>query len=514
MLIVFLFLALLTSTLAAQEFAVRSSDGSWYTGNSTSSTVEKRSADLATLYWTRDGDPGETRGLRATPDGGVARLAAGGFGSASLASWDAGGGRRFNRNFPMSAPRMAVDGSGEFLIVGGSLRMLRLNSQGEMAFEKSVLVEQVNSLAGIELSADGRLFAAGGTASAGLNVTANAVQKEQRGGTCVAGFRIPFAYSCYSGWVGRFNARTFELEALTYLGGADENFLNALAIDREGKPVVAGIARQRNADREPYPRTEAAVAPSARERTGQVMTITRLSPDLDQVIDSTWLAGSDEATALSLAIDEPGRILIYGRTTSPNFPATTGWTRVCGPRGGLNTTFRGFGLRLSRSFDRVEGSTLFGDALAPELIEFDSRANCIFNGGSYNFSREVAAGQIVTMIGGPFREDDRLTLNGVGTPILYRSETQINFVIPREAGAGNDMALELNGQLASRLDIRAAKPVWIWNILDDGTLSYRGNFQIHTGLAALISKRRASWPLSSSAMSFPAPASRGITKFI
>ena len=224
------------------------------------------------------------------------------------------------------------------------------------------------------------------------------------------------------------------------------------------------------------------------------MTITRLSPDLDQVIDSTWLAGSDEATPLSLAIDEPGRILIYGKTTSPNFPATTGWTRVCGPRGGLNTTFRGFGLRLSRSFDRVEGSTLFGDALAPELIEFDSRANCIFNGGSYNFSREVAAGQIVTMIGGPFREDDRLTLNGVGTPILYRSETQINFVIPREAGTGNDMALELNGQLARRLDIRAAKPVWIWNILDDGTLSYRGNFQINA--------RRADGTLNSDANGF------------
>ena len=136
-------------------------------------------------------------------------------------------------------------------------------------------------------------------------------------------------------------------------------------------------------------------------------------------------------------------------------------------------------MRLSAAFDRVEGTTQYGEALAPELIDFDTRANCIFNGGSYGFSREVATGQIVTMIGGPFREEDQLTLNGVSAPVLYRSETQINFVIPRVAGTGNDLALELSGQLARRLDVREAKPAWIWNVLDDGTLSNRGNFQIN-----------------------------------
>lgn len=474
-----MFLALLTGRLAAQEFAVRSTDGSWYTANSMRSRVEKRSADLATLFWKRDGEPGETRALRATPDGGVARLSSGVFRSTTISSLTAGGEVVFNLHFIMNSPRMVVDGGGDFLIVGDSLRMLRINRRGELVSHQSTLVEQVNSLAGIELSAGGQLFVAGGTASAGLNVTPNAAQKEQRGGTCFTMFRVPSPYSCSSGWVGRFDAKTFSLEALSYLGVADENFLNALAIDSEGNPVIAGTAKQRNPDREPYPRTETAVAPSTKERTGQVMTITRLNQDLDQVIDSTWLAGSGEATAISLAIDEPGRILIHGRTTSPHFPATTGWTRVCGPRQGANATFRSFGLRLSRSFDRVEGSTQFGDARAPGLIDFETRANCVFNGGSYDFNREVATGQIVTMIGGPFREEDTLTLNGAKTPILYRSVTQINFVLPREAGTGDGMVLELSGQPARRLDVRATKPVWIWNILEDGTLSTRDNFQIN-----------------------------------
>jgi hypothetical protein len=33
--------------------------------------------------------------------------------------------------------------------------------------------------------------------------------------------------------------------------------------------------------------------------------------------------------------------------------------------------------------------------------------------------------------------------------------------------------------LARRLDVKPVKPVWIWNILDDGTLQNRGNFQIN-----------------------------------
>jgi len=36
------------------------------------------------------------------------------------------------------------------------------------------------------------------------------------------------------------------------------------------------------------------------------MTVSRLSPDLDRVIDSTWLTGSDGAAALSVATDEWG----------------------------------------------------------------------------------------------------------------------------------------------------------------------------------------------------------------
>lgn len=473
-------LALLAEALTAQQFAAKSADGSWYIADSLSATVEKRSADRATVYWRQEGEPGITRALRATPDGGVARLTLGSFQSTTITAWDGAGQLKFTRHFIMNEPRMAVDSNGDFLIVGDSLRMLRLDKRGELVAQSVAPVDQVTSLGGVELTADGRLFVAGGTISTGLKVTANAAQKDHRSGWCLIPFRQPLPFPCNAGWVGRFDAKTFEIQALTYMSGVDENALNGLALDRDGRPVVTGVAKQRKLDVEPYPRTEAAVVPATGEKAGQVMTISRLSADLDTLIDSTWLAGSDEAIGVSLAFDDEGRPLIYGTTTSPNFPATPAWTRVCGPRRGLNAQFWSFGLRLSPAFDRVEGTIQFGEPVAPQFIDFDTRANCVFNGGSYDFSRELATGQLVTMIGGPFREEDIVTLNGHDAPVLYRSETQINFVLPREAGTGNEMVLQLSGEAARRLDVKATRPVWIWNILDDGTLQNRGNFQINS----------------------------------
>ncbi len=466
-------------SLSAQQLAVRSADGSWYSANPLSATVEKRSPDFVTVLWQREGTPGVTRALRATPDGGVARLNLATFGDATIEAWESNGTGRFSRRFQMNYPSLAVSPTGDFIVAGDSLKLMRFNPLGEIVAERIVFVDRVNAIGSIELSADGRLFVVGGTSSTALNVTPNALQKEQRGGTCVAVGRIPSAYPCYSGWVARFHAGTFDLEALTYLGGADENYLYALALDRQGNVLVAGAARQRQVDREPYPRTSGAVSAASRPSTGLVMTVSRLSPDLDRILESTWLAGSDEASAQAVDTDESGRIIILGATTSPNFPATAGWTRVCGPRRVRSVNSWSFGLRLSPAFDRVDGSTQFGDAVAPNRIDFETRANCVFNGGSYDFGRELASGQIVTMIGGPFFEEDTVTLNGVPAPVLYRDEHQINFVIPREAGTGNLLPLELSGRLARTFDVIPARPTWIWHIFEEGALRSRGNFQIN-----------------------------------
>ena len=478
----------LSGVVAGQDFAVRGSDGSWYTASSKTSTVEKRSADLATLYWAREAALGEIRSLRATPDGGVAMLTAGAFRSVSLGTWDGAGESRLQLSFLMNSPRMAVDGEGDILIAGDSLRLLRLNRRGVLVKESATGAVPVSSLGGMELGPNGRLYLAGSTNGL-MSASPGAYQTEARAGLCQAGGKIPAYRRCESGWVGSFDANSFEQLALSYLGGADENWLTGLAIDRSGNPLVVGRAEPRLFDREPFPRTETAAAPFPRTLRGEVMTISRMSPELDRLIDSTWLVGSLSARAVGVELDESDRVIVTGSTVSPDFPGTRDWTTVCGP---LGTSRFGFGLRLDRSLSQVEGVVLLGEVLAPRLIDFGTRAICVLNSGSFSSSREIATGQLVTLIGGPFRESDTLEVRGVQAPVLYRSESQINFVVPRGAGTGSDLALTLSGRIVRRMDISGTRPTWIYNLLEiapsagflrssinarrpDGTLNERAN---------------------------------------
>ena len=152
----------------------------------------------------------------------------------------------------------------------------------------------------------------------------------------------------------------------------DENFLTGLAIDRSGSPVLAGTAKRRELSEELYPRTEASVAPLSRGRVSSLMTLSRLSPDLDRLIDSTWLAGSDEARSVEVELDEMNRVIVTGSTNSPDFPATQGWTSVCGPRRSEEWSV---GVRWSPSFSQVERVAHFGEVFAPGVIDFDTRAH-------------------------------------------------------------------------------------------------------------------------------------------
>jgi len=66
----------------------------------------------------------------------------------------------------------------------------------------------------MEMTARGHLFMAGTTISTRLKVTANAAQKEHQSRWRLILFRQPLPFPCNAGWVGRFDVKTFALEAL------------------------------------------------------------------------------------------------------------------------------------------------------------------------------------------------------------------------------------------------------------------------------------------------------------
>ncbi len=475
-------LLVVAAGLAGQELTVRGGDGSIYRAFQYSPrevAVEKRSADDLRSLWVRVEPEHTVRSLKVTPNGGVALATLSNTDDATLFAWDGVGTRYVAKHFKMESPAMTVDAKGDFLIAGRGLELRRWSAIGQELQRTSPLSSGARLVAGIEIGLDGDLFVAGSSDSASLSATPGAYQQASRSGTCIAGFRIPYAYPCFTGWVAQLDAARLELRDLTFLGGTGESQLTGLAVARNGEPMVSGWVTIRQPDSEVYPVTDGVVRPNAAAaRESMAMTVSRLSRRLDRLVASTWFTGSDRSRGDRASVDANGDVVVVGRTTSPNFPDAGGFSLACGARRGLNGLAWTFGLKMAEDLSRVLAVTHAGEAQGPARIEFNTRTPCLFNSASHEHGVEVARGQIMTLIGGPFAADEKVRVGGVIAEELYRSETQINFVVPRSLTAGESAVLEIGAERVRALDVVEARPRWFWKVFDDGAFRSRGSFLI------------------------------------
>ncbi len=467
----------------AQRFAHPAPSGGWYLAEPGSFTVERRSADLATVLWRRSLGGSSLRSLAASRSGEVYVLGQDAANKLVLYALDSSGETRWARQWNWGVRQILVEESGLLILGGEAGRLALLNSTGDILRETKINIGDAGEIAALATAPDGSLYLAGTTQSSELPVSAWAVQKERRGGQCTSGFRVPFPYPCNSGWVARLHPGTWELEALSYLGGTAENSLTGLAFSRSGDVVAVGHTTRGGTLAEPYPVSGGALHPPLETVRRVRMTITRLSAHLNEILDSTWLTGSEQAFGSDVAIDDDDRVIVGGTSSSPDFPAVGAWNRVCGPGRGLNVPFWGVAVRLTPRLDRVENVVQTGTQTALPLLDLDTRATCLMNAASFELGREAAGGQIMTLIGGPFTDADTLTLAGVPAPILYRDENQINFVLPRTQESKPYAQLQLQEKTLRTLDLALTRPRWKLITGRDGQLGTRG--------ASLIDSRRA-----------------------
>lgn len=165
--------------------------------------------------------------------------------------------------------------------------------------------EQMNSVA---IDPSGAVVVAGSTSSTDYPVTPAAFQTANRS---------DFLYNEYDACVTRLSAAGATLLASTYLGGAGGDSAGGVAVDSQGRIVVAG--RTSSAD---FP--AAAGALQATLKGVSDAFIARLGADCAVLSGASLLGGSgmDEATGLALAAD--GSIWITGSTTSADLPTTSG----------------------------------------------------------------------------------------------------------------------------------------------------------------------------------------------
>ena len=233
----------------------------------------------------------------------------------------------------------------------------KLGPDGEIVFSTLLGGSQGDDGYGVGLDAQGRVYVAGSTSSTDFPV---------RGGLFSA-LRGPT-----DGFVARLSPSGTELEASTYLGGSEYEFIHQLAVDPAGFAYIVGTTSSRDFPQANPPAGSpdptlpffssgflAKLSPSlssfvystyfasgwdvAADAAGNTYAIglpnrpvppdacaTKLGPN-GTVLFSTCVGGSNGEGATAIAVDRQGNIILAGSTTSLDFPLKNPIQSQCAP---------------------------------------------------------------------------------------------------------------------------------------------------------------------------------------
>ena len=182
----------------------------------------------------------------------------------------------------------------------------------------------------------GEVYVAGETQSTNFPNTSGGAQASFRG--------VPDAF------VARLNSSLTQILQATYLGGNDWDIAKAIAIHpTTGEVYVAGMTYSTN-----FPNTSGGAQVSFRGVSDAF--VARLNSSLTQILQATYLGGSNRDIAKAIAIHPTtGEVYVAGETQSTNFPNTSG---------GAQASFRGvsdaFVAKLNSSLTQILQATYLG----------------------------------------------------------------------------------------------------------------------------------------------------------
>jgi hypothetical protein len=153
-------------------------------------------------------------------------------------------------------------------------------------------------------------------------------------------------------FVGKVSADGSQLGYMRLIGGAADEEPAAIRVDTMGAAYVAGFTESTD-----YPTINAIQSTyHAGGTNGQDAFLTKLAPDGTSLIYSTFLGGSGDDQAFSLAVDSNGVAYVGGVTASTNFPVTSTAVESTLPNAGGS----GFAMRITSSGSGISWSTFFG----------------------------------------------------------------------------------------------------------------------------------------------------------
>jgi gliding motility-associated-like protein len=200
------------------------------------------------------------------------------------------------------------------------------------------------------------------------------------------------------------------------------------------------------------------------EGTGFDMVIMKLNPNGSQRIFSTYLGGSGNEQPHSLVVDGAGNLIVAGRTTSPNFPTTTGGK--IGAGGGWDITVTKFNAAGSNLIGSVQIGGVDNDGVnikhkttAPtgpsslfQNYGDDARSEVITDGAGNVYLASCTRSADFPTTPGVFQT----VLSGLQDAVLLKFNPSMNLTFSTLLGGGGDDA------------------AYVLNIDNDGTILVGG----------------------------------------
>jgi len=329
---------------------------------------------------------------------------------------------------------IAVDGSGNAYVTGTTLSdsfpqlntiyqnsrhggvdafLTSVNNQGTnlnySTFLGGILSDQGYAVA---LDSANNVYVAGKTASRDFPTTGSSYQKDYAGGDNDI-------------FVAKFLPGKADVAYVTYIGspGSDEGF--GLAVDAAGNAYVTG-----DTDSDRYPITNDAT--QIRRNGNREALLSKLNPQGNALIFSTYLGGTQNDIGYGVAVDPSGNAYVTGITSSTDFPVTQGaFQTQSGGNGNSDAFFVKYqfatvtGPPVLNTGGVVNGASFAAGPVAPGSVISIFGSNLIASAaGAANVPLPTNLGGVSAII------------NGSPAPIFYVGPNQINAQVPYSVGPG------------------------------------------------------------------------------
>ncbi len=205
-------------------------------------------------------------------------------------------GYTFSKNFPIANPFQSQNGN-TIPNTGGDSFVLKLNQQGNALAYSSYLGGMGDDMAtSIAVDLQGNTYVTGFTDSINFPI-ANAIQNKSNGG--------------FDAFVTKINANGNSLSYSTYFGGSDNDFANSIAIDKDNNAYIVGVTDSRNLSV-----TNPLQSTIAGDSDGFIV---KVGASGNSINFATYLGGSNFDSITSVTVDNTNNIYVTGLTNSTDF---------------------------------------------------------------------------------------------------------------------------------------------------------------------------------------------------